>query len=102
MTNQSFTTQTIVSIRTKRRFAPFVLLSTLTFVGCSKQEPSKDQLLARANEAFAAHKYVEAEKNYRNVLRVSSEEPTALARLAVIYYEQGQLSQAYPLLKKSG
>src|SRR4051812_17109920 len=101
MTSQSFTTRTMSSIKAMGRFEAFVLLGALTLVSCSKQELSKDQLLARADEAFAAQKYIEAEKNYRNVLRVSSEEPTALARLATIYYEQGQLPQAYPLLKKS-
>ena len=56
--------------------------------------------MARANDAFAAEQYGAAEKDYREVLRISSDDPVALRQLGVIYQEQGQAPQAYPLLKR--
>jgi tetratricopeptide (TPR) repeat protein len=76
-------------------------LTALANVGCSKDEPTKDQLLSRADAAVTAGQYDKAEKDYREVLRLAPEEPAALRQLAVIYLDQGQLLQAYPLLKKS-
>jgi tetratricopeptide (TPR) repeat protein len=69
--------------------------------GCSKAEPSKDQLLSRAEAAFAAGQYDKAEKEYREVFRFDPNDPAALRQLATIYFDQGQIAQAYPLLKKS-
>ena len=37
---------------------------------------------------------------YREALRLAPEDPTALRQLGGIYVEQGQMLQAYPLLKK--
>ena len=44
---------------------------------------------------------VEAEKGYREVLRLRPDDPVAQRQLGIIYFDQGQLQQAYPLLKKS-
>jgi tetratricopeptide (TPR) repeat protein len=74
-----------------------ILLTT----GCSRSAPNKDQLLSSAAGALAAGQFVKAEKDYLSVLRLAPNDPTALHQLATIYYEQGQLPQAYPLLKKS-
>jgi tetratricopeptide (TPR) repeat protein len=82
-----------------RIFALFLV--GLASAGCSKDEPTKDQLLSRANDYFAADQYVKAEKEYRDVLRLTPEDPTALRQLAIIYLDQGQIVQAYPLLKKA-
>ena len=85
------------------RFRPlFVALSlaALTAGGCSKA-PTKDELLARANDDFAAQQYDRAEKAYREVLRLSPDDPAALRQLALIYYDQAQLPQAYELLKRA-
>jgi tetratricopeptide (TPR) repeat protein len=68
---------------------------------CSKDEPTPEQFLSRANEAFAAQKLVEAEKGYREVLRLRPDDPVAQRQLGILYFDQGQLQQAYPLLKKS-
>jgi cellulose synthase operon protein C len=68
---------------------------------CSKAEPTKDELLSQAKTALAAEQYDKAEKVYREVLRRSPEDPTALRQLGIIYRDQGQLIQAYPLLKKA-
>jgi tetratricopeptide (TPR) repeat protein len=69
--------------------------------GCAKEEDNKEQHLSRANDYFAAEQYDKAEKEYREVLRLTPDDPVALRQLSVIYYDQGQLPQAYPLLKKS-
>jgi len=69
--------------------------------GCSEEAPTKDQLLSRANEAFAAKQYVKAEKDYRDVIRLAPTDPVALVRLGIIYHEQGQIIQAFPLLRQA-
>src|SRR5215471_7347918 len=67
--------------------------------GCSKAPESREALLARANADFTAERYAKAEKEYRAMLQWPPADPIAVRRLAVIYHEQGQLPQAYPLLK---
>jgi tetratricopeptide (TPR) repeat protein len=80
----------------------FVLcLAALTSAGCSKDEPTKDELLSRADAAFAAQQWDKAEMDYRKVLSRAPEDLVALRRLGIIYVDQGQIMQAYPLLKKS-
>src|SRR5438874_4857497 len=69
--------------------------------GCSKGEPTTDELLSRANEALAADHLEKAEKGYRDVLAAAPEDPAALRQLGILYYEQEQFPQAYPLLKKA-
>ena len=68
--------------------------------GCAKED-NKEQHLSRANDYFAAEQYDKAEKEYREVLRLAPEDPAALRQLGIIYLDQGQILQAYPLLKKS-
>ena len=68
--------------------------------GCSKEPDSKETRLSRAREYLASDQYVKAEKEYREVLRLAESEPEALLRLGLLYQEQGQWVQAYPLLKR--
>jgi len=75
-------------------------IAALAIAGCSEKAPTKDQILSRANEAFAAQRYVQAEKDYREVLRLAPDDPVAMRRLGILYFDQGQIIQAYPLLKK--
>lgn len=79
----------------------FVVGLTLSCSACSGKAPTKEQLLASANEALAGNQYITAERHYREVLRLSPNEPTAVRQLAILYATQGQLPQAYPLLEKS-
>src|SRR6516225_9073887 len=76
-------------------------LAAITSVACSKDEPTKEQLLSRADAAFAAEQYDKAEKEYREVLRLAPDDPVALRQLSTIYLDQGQVAQAYPLIQKS-
>lgn len=90
------------SIRSGQHSSAVLALSitSLAIAGCSEKAPTKDQILSRANEAFASQKYVQAEKDYREVLRLAPDDPVAMRRLGILYYDQGQIAQAYPLLKK--
>ena len=95
-------TSKITSTASGYRQLVFALsLVAVASAGCSKEEPTKDELLSRAKDAFAAEQYDKAEKDYRDVLRVAPEDPAALRQLGIIYLDQGQILQAYPLLKKS-
>ena len=84
-----------------RRLALALSLVAIASFGCAKEQDSKEQHLSRANDYFAAEQYDKAEKEYRDVLRLAPEDPAALRQLGIIYLDQGQILQAYPLLKKS-
>jgi tetratricopeptide (TPR) repeat protein len=84
----------------RRRTLLALSIAALAVAGCSDKAPTKDQILSRANEALAAHRYAQAEKDYREVLRLSPDDPVALRRLGTLYSDQGQFVQAFPLLKK--
>src|SRR5215470_9612105 len=77
-----------------------LLLLTVGSAACSR-EPTKDDLLARADKSLAADQYGNAEKEYREVLRIAPADPVAQRQLGIIYHDQGQFLQAFPLLKKS-
>src|SRR5215831_12565339 len=75
-------------------------LAGVANAGCSKDEPTKEELLSRAEAAFAAGQYDKAEMDYRKVLALAPEDQAALRQLGSIYLEQGQIVQAYQQLKK--
>jgi tetratricopeptide (TPR) repeat protein len=83
------------------RFAFVLAFVILALFGCAKEEDSTEQRLSRADKFFAESQYVKAEQQYRDVLRLAPNDPTAIRQLAMIYYDQGQLRQAYPLLKQA-
>src|SRR5262245_4710649 len=79
-------------------------LVALASSGCSEaptKNPTKDQILSRANDALAAEQYVKAEKDYREVLRLAPKDPVALRQLGIIHLDQDQYVQAYLLLKQA-
>jgi tetratricopeptide (TPR) repeat protein len=93
---------TIASTFSGYRQLMFALaLVAIASAGCSKKAPTKDELLSQGKDAFAANQYDKAEKAYREVLGLSPDDPVALRQLGFIYNDQGQLLQAYPLLKKA-
>src|SRR5262245_45916241 len=75
-------------------------LCLAALASCSKTEPTKDELVSRADAAVAAGQWDKAELDYRRVLSLAPEDPAALRQLGIIYLDQGQFVQAYPLLKK--
>ena len=86
--------------RTARLLFVFCCLAAAC-AGCSKGGPTKDGVFSRANEALAANQLRKAEEGYREVLASAPEDPTALRQLGMLYLDQGQFPQAYPLLKKA-
>ena len=88
-----------VPLRFRRLAFVFPIIAIASF-GCAKED-NKDQHLARANDYLAAEQFDKAEKEYREVLRLAPEDAAALRQLGAIYLDQGQIIQAYPLLKKS-
>ena len=83
-----------------RRLVFVLPLLAFASFGCAKEEENKEQHLSRANDYLAAEQYDKAEKEYRDVLRLVPDDPAALRQLSKIYLDQGQILQAYPLLKK--
>jgi tetratricopeptide (TPR) repeat protein len=84
----------------KAGLALALFLATLS-VGCSRdQADTPEQHLSKANAALENDHFIEAEKEYREVLRLTPKDAVALRQLATIYMDQGQLRQAFPLLKE--
>src|SRR3954462_11972335 len=75
------------------------LLVTALMGGCSQKSETPQQHLSKANLAFEKGQFVEAEQEYREVLRVAPSDPIAQRQLGLLYLEQGQIRQALPLLK---
>ena len=94
-------TATATSFLTFRRWAFVLPLVVLVTSGCAKEEENKERHLSRANDYLAAGQYNKAENEYREVLRLASDDPTALRQLGIIYFDQAQIPKAYPLLKKA-
>src|SRR5215813_367289 len=103
MNSTTCVTAPVTSTAATRFWHPALVALLLMAVGSSacSREPTKDELLVRANEAFAADQYANAEKQYREVLRIAPGDPVAQRQLGIIYNDQGQVIQAYPLLRKS-
>lgn len=85
----------------RNRPAPWVWLAaaTLTLVGagCSR-EAKKARYLERADRYFEAKEFDKAAIDYLNLARLESTNLHALNRLATIYYGQGELATAAPIL----
>src|SRR6516162_4406070 len=88
---------------TSPRIRPLVLALPVVAIasfGCAKKPDTWEQHLSRANDYSAAQQWDKAEEEYREVLRLAPENPAALRQLGILYLDQGQRVQAYPLLKK--
>jgi tetratricopeptide (TPR) repeat protein len=77
-----------------------LVVVAVSLVSCSPAA-RKARYLSKADKYFADGKYDEAEVEYMNTLRVDGENPAAISRLSVIYFNQGRLSRAIPFLLKS-
>jgi tetratricopeptide (TPR) repeat protein len=84
------------------RATPIVVcaLVLITGAGCTKQM-RKARHLGKGEKAFRAQHYDEAEIEYLNVLKAAPLNPTAIARLGLIYQEEGRLLGARRLLLKA-
>ena len=76
-------------------FLVLALLATAA-VGCSKSEPTKEELLSRANEAFAAGHLVDAEKGYREVLRLQPDNGIAQAPIGHSLFRSRAVAAGLP------
>jgi tetratricopeptide (TPR) repeat protein len=89
---------------TKIRFIQFIaltaILSGALSTGCSAKA-KKARYLDSAEKDFAAGRYARAEVEYMNVLRLEPMNTRAIGRLGAIYYEEGRLNRAFPLLTKA-
>src|SRR5262245_3002160 len=94
---------TMTTWRCQRLILSLLVVAIASF-GCSKSkepEETREGRLSRANDYFSSEQYSKAEKEYREVLRLTPDDAVAQRQLGIIYFDQGQLLQAYPLLKKS-
>src|SRR5215472_12117247 len=80
-------------------FVPLLAFSVL-LAGCSKQSRLK-RLLARADADFQAQRYDQAEIEYLNAVRVAPQNPIAVGRLGLIFFQQGRMPQAYGELNQA-
>jgi tetratricopeptide (TPR) repeat protein len=69
--------------------------------GCAAKPETTEEHLARALKHISAAEYQKAEKAFQEVLRIDPSNQKAIRELGLVYYDQGLLRQAFPLLKKS-
>ena len=86
----------------KRRAAwAVVLLAVFAGSGCGMvKDFRKNRHLKAAEKYVAEKKWKEATIEYRNALRFDPQNLTAVKQLGLAYYENGQLGEAYPPLKR--
>ncbi|HEY9792330.1 MAG TPA: tetratricopeptide repeat protein [Candidatus Obscuribacterales bacterium] len=76
-----------------------VVASSTVLIGCEVRGAS-DYLIS-GNEAFKRNDYHEAEKDYRNALRIEPNSSTALNNLGVILNELGRYDESAQILGKA-
>lgn len=74
--------------------------SVVVMAGCSARTKTKYHL-EQADRLFNAGQLSQAEIEYLSVLRVDPQNPTAVGRLGVIYFDEGRFQKAAPYLYKS-
>ncbi|MCS7089713.1 MAG: tetratricopeptide repeat protein [Verrucomicrobiota bacterium] len=75
-----------------------VLVGVLGVAGCSR-EARQERHMSRADKLYTAGDYDRAEIEYRNALKYGGTNPIAVARLALILYQQGRLIEGYQVLR---
>ncbi len=87
---------------TIRRIFPILAvgLVALLVAGCSPSA-KKAKALEKADKAFAAARYNEAEIEYKNVLQIENLNAHAIVRLGTIYSDQGRLGLAVLFIRKA-
>jgi len=77
-----------------------VCLVAISGAGCSKQARI-NRYLAKANRDFQVEQYDRVEIEYLTVLKLAPLDPTAIARLGIIYQLQGKHLPAFTYLRKA-
>src|SRR5690349_9470095 len=95
--------KSIISKRiTTRNLAVVAALSVAGLAtGCSQKTETAQEHLSKANIAFEKDQLVDAEHEYREALRLAPSDAVAQRQLGLLYFEQGQIRQALPLLKRA-
>jgi tetratricopeptide (TPR) repeat protein len=79
--------------------AVFFSWLVIALTSCTGNSPEGH--LKRAEDYLKTGQYRKAEHVYKEVLKTDPGNSLASQKLAVLYFDQGQLRQAYPLLQKS-
>ncbi|HHY86624.1 MAG TPA: tetratricopeptide repeat protein [Verrucomicrobia bacterium] len=82
-------------------FRLLLLLSVALFLAGCSAETRKARYRQRADAHFTAGRYSEAEVEYLNLLRLDQLNVHAIARLGIIYHENGRIPRAAPFLAKA-
>lgn len=77
-----------------------VLLVAFASTGCTKQSRIAKHLKA-ADRHFQSGDYDRAEVEYRNTLQLDPANASAIARLGIVYFDQGRMGRAAPFLAKA-
>lgn len=77
------------------------LLVAVLLVGCSSKSSRVDRYISNADDRFSSGDYASAEIEYLNAIKLDHELHHAVARLGVIYFDQGRLRQAAPHLRRA-
>jgi tetratricopeptide (TPR) repeat protein len=87
---------------TRRRLTGIAILG-LSFAllsGCSRAGRAA-RLLAQADRDFTGGEFDKAEIEYKNVLQKDPQNPTAIAQLGVLYYDEGRYGRATAYLSRA-
>ena len=87
---------------TARIYTALLIVGLVAVAGCAQSpEAKKARHLTRGDSYFEQHQHAEAIIEYANVLRIDRGNAHAITRIALAYYELGQLGQAFPYLLKA-
>lgn len=77
-----------------------IVLACIFVAGCT-QQARKTRHQAKADKYFAVGAYSDAEIEYLLVLKEDLSDAHAFSRLALMYFENGRITRAYPFLKRA-
>lgn len=83
-----------------RFFLPLLGLTVALLGAACSPNAKRDRALAAADKYYTAGDYDRAEVEYLNVLKSAPTNPQAIARLALIYSDQGRVGAAITYLRK--
>lgn len=70
--------------------------------GCTRSpEEKRARYLQRGDQYYSEQRYREAVLEYRNALRIDTENAHAIQRLGLSYYQLGELGPSFPFLLKT-
>lgn len=86
----------------RMRISAFLGLVIVCLVGCTRSpEEKKARHLERGDQYYNQQRYREAVLEYRNALRIETENAHAIQRLGLAYYQLGEMGPSFPFLLKT-